>query len=242
MAERNNKSTNLINWLLGLIGVMILSTVGWLAIQTYEMEGGLSDVKGSVAVVSNELQLTSARVERIALALPITIATNALEDINAPIKGMVLSANPSQNKEGSWFSNVYLVDVKTSEAMAYNMPLRGKDDKTAIYAITGSVKSIDNQAKSFSHLKKASQNTGTVVSIPESINSDASFALREKTTEEYADTLSSMAGKPYRTRIDINKFTTWKQFAEALEKPNNLEAVTAIAKANSPHGSSLQHH
>lgn len=214
-----------IAWLAGIVLTIVLGALGWLAIQTYEMKGGLSEVKGGVAVVSGEVRSTSDRVERIAKALPEMNRYIASEDISAPISGMVVFGKPIQNKRGSWLTNLVLLDSKSSVALKYKWPLRGKDDQSAAYLVVGSIKSIDQQAVTFAHLKKSSQEMGAVVSIPASFNTNVSFVLREKSIEEYAETLSKVAGKPERTKINIEA-SNWSEFTLKMMGPNKLEEAT----------------
>ena len=141
-------------WIVGLataIGSIVLTTLGWLAIQTYDIRSGLSEVKGGVAVVATDGKATSERVERIARALPEMGRHIASEDISAPIRTVVISTSPTKTASGGWQGNVVVIDPKTSEVLKYKLPLRGKDDQSAQFAVIGSVKSVDDSAASFSY-------------------------------------------------------------------------------------------
>lgn len=219
-------------WIVGLggaIGTIILSTLGWLAIQTYDMRSGLSEVKGGVAVVAGDVKSTSDRVERIAKALPEMGRHIAAEDISAPITTVVISTSPTKTASGKWQGNVVVIDPKTSEALKYKLPLRGKDDQSAQYAVVGSVKSVDDSATTFSSLRKASMEMGTAVTFPANFSPGSSFVLREATPKAYMAAFEKIAGTPVRMQVDL-RADNWAQFVDAMKDSDKLDAAVEPRK------------
>jgi hypothetical protein len=216
-------------WILGFggtIGTIVLTTLGWLAVQTYDMRSGLTEVKGGVAVVAGDVKSTSDRVERIAKALPEMGRHIAAEDISSPITTVVISTSPTKTPSGAWQGNVVVIDPKTSEVLKYKFPLRGKDDQSAQYAVIGTVRSVDEGATSFSHLRRASMEMGTAVTFPSSFSPGSSFVLREATPKAYVAVLEKVAGAPVRMQVDL-RADNWAQFVDAMKSSDKLAAAVA---------------
>lgn len=213
-------------WLAGIVGTIILGTLGWLALQTYDMRGGLTEVKGGVQLVSNDLRSTSERVERIAKVLPEMGRHIASEDVSAPITAVVISTSATKLATGKWQEQVVLIDPKTSEVLKYKLAVRSKDDPSAQYTVVGSVKAVDQSAASFSYLRKASLELGTAVTFPPSFSATSSFVLREASLKSYAAALEKVAGPPVRMQVDV-KADNWAELVEAMKTSDKLAAVMA---------------
>lgn len=119
-------------WILGLMGIVLISCLAWLMLTAHEHGVTLQEVKSST-------QSTDARVDRIAGALPALQIQIASEELGRPISGLLLAHKPSRDVHGNWGAELQVLDVDSMENTRYRIPLKGENDFGPVFEILGKV-------------------------------------------------------------------------------------------------------
>jgi hypothetical protein len=153
------------------VGVVVIGLSGFILEQVYTLNGNqrATDEKVSGAL---------GRLDRIASALPDVGVRVAQEETATPLQAAVVVADPLKNRAGTWVTPIHLIDIAAKERHTYLVPGTGPDDHTAAFLATGVGRQLDKDAVSFLALEQWSLDVKSPTSVPQSISSESSLALR----------------------------------------------------------------
>jgi len=109
---------------------MLLATIGFLALQTYDLHGIIAELKG-------KMDGTSERLDRIASALPDISVRIAQEELRKPITLAVVTTKPEEVAPGQWQAQVHLVDPQKKEVTTITKVASGPNDRTVATMVQG---------------------------------------------------------------------------------------------------------
>lgn len=113
-----------------VIETMILATIGFLALQTYNMYGTLSELKG-------QMSGSSQRVDRIASVLPDIRVKVASEELKRPYSLAVVTSKAVEISEGKWAVEFHVIDPKTKHRYTVTSEVDGPSDRRIAYFVQG---------------------------------------------------------------------------------------------------------
>lgn len=198
------------NWIETIIGTIILGTLGFFGMQLFDM-------KGQISSVTTKMDATESRISRIAEVLPEVKARIAWEEVNEPINGVILTSNPKELERNKWETVIKLYNAQTSQLKRYKFILKEDHKEHVSDVISGRVRRIDKDATTFSDLLEYSKEEKEPVAIPASINSNASFVVRNSNVDEVSNYLQTASGKQPEIS-NIEKAKNWREFIRLIDK------------------------
>lgn len=204
-------------WVELLVGVIMLGALGWLGTAVFALNGTMSTIR-------SELSSTSSRVERIANALPEVGRRIALEETSKPALTFVVSTRPMRAANGTWISNVHVLDPGQRQRSTYRIILRGAGDHSVSVHTAGTAQLAEPQAVSFSELGTLSRELEDTITLPNYVDDRFSFVLRQTSAGEFRIQLDSLLRHEDRPiRAQVARYTaaanTWN--AVRLELSRN---------------------
>src|SRR5437868_2460536 len=128
----------IITWMAAVIGfllVTIVSVVGWIALQVWEMKPKVVD--------------TATRVDRIVDVLPELKVRIVEEDLQKNIRAALLTTESIQTSSGRWIAAVHWLDFVAGERRTFRVELKGPQDPTIAYLISGIASAQASEKLSF---------------------------------------------------------------------------------------------
>ncbi len=202
-------------WIQILVGVIILGTLSWLAATVFSMNGVLSKVDTQVSrvvpvadvfpAIQAQLKSTTARVDRIADALPLLQIKLAKEELSKPVKTAILASFPRENAKGGWEVVINVYDVVEAENTSYIIPVKNKDDKKPLYTALGTAAHTEPFYCSLGMASFWSTEVGDPKAIPAGINQNASVIMRNTTADQFIKKLpwAHSQGKKFKIKAKV---------------------------------------
>ncbi len=173
---------------IGIISLAIITPIGWLCIQMYEMKP--------------TVQSTANRVDRIASVLPEMSRYIAEEEVNANFESLLITEVPTTSIDGSKKLNVHLFDPNTKQHYKYRIVYRNDEEGKSInYKLKGLVYNIDNKARTFEQLEKWSKEANHKPTIPKNVDSNTSFASNKALPKDFKNELQNIGGQPTLSNV-----------------------------------------
>src|SRR5260370_25308445 len=122
-------------WINSVIFVALIPLLGWMGLQLYEMKPTVFE--------------TSRRVDRIVDVPPEVKIHIAQEDMQKRVKLALLAADPFEISSGKWITRLHFLDFGAGRLKTYDIPLKGPDDMSGAYLITGLANGIGLEKISF---------------------------------------------------------------------------------------------
>lgn len=199
-----------------VLGSLILTALGWIAVQTY-------DLKGSVSAMDSTLNNTAQRVDRIADALPDVKVRVAYEEINRQYEGALVTTKPIETLPDEWASFVHYFDSIDESWFTFKVPLEGQDDDTLKYWMAGIAATSDLHSVSFKELEAMSVEIKQPVVVPSYVDQDASFFWSESSTwldEAMLESLLSSSEKLQHAGIPLETIQWEEMIGELMANPD----------------------
>jgi hypothetical protein len=196
-------------WLEILVGVVILGGLGFLTEK-------VMDIKGTLGGVEAKVSSTSERVERIAQALPDVGVRVAEEEINKPIRTIVLASVPLRQTNGKYIATVNVIDTATSKKWTTSIPLASKSDKAALSTLAWSGFELDRDFVSLSRMQEYARVASADVVIPADVDTKISFVLGSTAADDYLVDVRQLGFAPASSAVSI-KLSNWKDISAALK-------------------------
>ncbi|WP_447745681.1 hypothetical protein [Pseudomonas nicosulfuronedens] len=194
---------------LNVLEVIALPVLGYLAIQVFTMNGTLS-------TVSTKVENTEQRVDKLADALPGIQARVASEALKRPIAGFIATANPVKVGENAWTTDISLYDAKSGELKTYTFATDERMKDAINFAVSGKVKTANPSAYSFAEMAEFSNEQGTAIDLPGTLNGQASFLIKDKNLKSYEEYLKGMSKNAPQTK-DIGQMANWQDVEHNLK-------------------------
>ncbi|MCD6255766.1 MAG: hypothetical protein J7J44_05785 [Deltaproteobacteria bacterium] len=202
------------HWMQILVGVVILSALGFYGAQLFDIKGTLSSVKTQVEAIDN-------RVSRIADTLPEVKARVAWEEVNFAIAGFVTVSKPKKLKN-KWITTVSVYKRDSENMVIYRILSDKVSRNYASYIIAGKLKAEHPYESSFSELAAHSATLQQAVMIPKRLNASTSFVLRSDETEDLSKFISTLTKEDPKT-VKLGKIRNWKELSKMLDKIVELQ-------------------
>lgn len=197
------------HWMQLIFGTVILSGLGFLVTNLFDMKGTLSSV-------STRVDTTDQRLTRIADTLPEVKARVAWEEINKPIAGFVVATVPKETENGKWESSVKLYDAKSGKLQTYSLAVETNQKDLLTFAIAGKIRAESAYDPTFAELASYSVTEKETVSIPATVNPNTSFVLRQADISKYSSYLKQVTAQDPTVK-DLGLLRNWKEVAEKLD-------------------------
>jgi hypothetical protein len=206
-------------WTEIIVGTVIIGALGFLSSKIMDMNGTLGGVDARVTS-------TSDRVERIASVLSEVGVRVAHEELNRPIKTMVVTTLPKKtDPEGHYVTIVNVIDAETSDVWTFPVAMESASGKRDIATIAwaGAVRS--NEYASFKTMQAYAKEASVDASLPSYVDPTTSFTLTSTSAKEYLKEISSVAPSPQKLSATI-EVGNWKDVSKALK--DNKEELSSI--------------
>jgi hypothetical protein len=197
------------HWMQLLFGGVILSTLGFLGVNLFDMKGTLSSV-------SVKVDTTDQRLTRIADTLPEVKARIAWEEVNNPLSGFVAASIPTETGKDKWTTYVKLYDSRSGKLLTYSLTQNKNHKDFLAYVVAGKVRETNAYAPSFAEMAIYSNKEKLPISIPASINAHTSFVLRNEDISSYSTYLKDVTGKDPNVK-DLGQLRNWEDIAAKLD-------------------------
>jgi hypothetical protein len=203
-------------WLQIIVGVVIFGSLSFLSVNIFDMKGVLEGVRTKV-------DITDARVGRIADALPDMKVHLAWEEVYRTMSGFITVTHPKR-VSNKWITKAAVYNAERKKIIVYAYV----DDKLQIggypyfyYDLTGRIMCKDRNAESFSNLQFYSNEIKDPVTIPVLINDSSSYILRKANIKYYDNYLKSIGAKELGS-ISFKKANNWKELSKSLDELSEL--------------------
>lgn len=185
----------------GIILTATFSIVAWTAAKVWDM---------NPKVVNTEV-----RVERIVDILPEVKIRIAQEDVSRRIPTAIVTTEPVMGSSGQWANIVHLVNYSSGKKSSYKVPLKGPNDLSGRYLVSGLAQESGRQRVSFLENAQSSDKIGSIQPIPIYIDGTASWAFfKEK--DDISEKMTLVLGKPISEQTIPKKEVKWKQLVDDL--------------------------
>jgi len=206
---------NLKAWIQILVGIVILGTLGFLAVNVFDMRGILSSVKTKV-------EETDRRITRVARALPDVKVRVAWEEVNDAISGFVVLSKPQINKDQKWVTSVAVYSRDSEKLKIYSVARDDAHKKYISYVVAGKLRSDAPHEISFAELATFSAALKQPVTIPVKLDPNTSFVLRSTDTEKLSKFMATLTKEKPKT-VEVGKIRNWAELSKVLD---NIAAKT----------------
>lgn len=207
------------NWLQIIVGGIIITTLGFLSANVFDMKGTLSSVK-------TQVDATESRLSRIAETLPEVKAKVAWEEVNHAISGFVAVSEPIMTNGNRWLSRAAVYNRDSNNVNVYTVSLDMAHKDFVGYVVAGKVKTENPNDASFAELAAHSGALQQPVVIPSGIDANKSFVFRAGDVKALDEYLRSITNDNPST-VTLAKVRSWKELSEKLDtiekitEPNN---------------------
>jgi hypothetical protein len=190
--------------ILGLFVVALLSGVGWLVVQVYEMHPKVME--------------TAYRVDRIVEVLPEVRRQVAEEELQKRVQLAFIARDPVERAAGQWVKRVDIDDYRSGKRQVFEIPLKGPQDQSAEYLLTGLASRIGTEKISFEEYSSIAAKMGKPQSYDTDIDLAASFAIT-RASKGYPQRIEELFGKPTRQEEILKEVVRVQQLmAELIAK------------------------
>jgi hypothetical protein len=193
-----------------LLGVLF-TTVGWMAIQIWDMHPKVTE--------------TARRVDRIVDALPEVKTRIIQEDMHKRIQVAFVARDPVETSPGHWAKPVEVFDYVAGRSEMFSIPIKSQDDPSGSLVVAGVVSKISRDNYSFDDWSAATRDNAGQVTYDMNIDTGASFAVF-KTSTRYTEQLTTAFGEPLVEQKIEKKMVRFPQLAEDLRRRGPLKAPT----------------
>ena len=200
--------------LLAILGVLLtalLSVVAWIAVQVWDMNPKVTN--------------TERRVDRIVDVLPDVKIRIAQEDVSRRIPAAVVTTEPIKTAAGEWMTVVHLVDYTTGKRRTYKIRLKGPDDVSGSYLVSGLAYGASRERISFAQCSYAAAQVGQSHTLAAYVDGTASFAIL-RTGNDLEPRFRKLLGAPISETTIEKKTMKWEQIAEDLTNKEAQYRVT----------------
>ena len=181
-------------WIPTLVGAIILGTLGWLAVTVFQMNSTLSKVE----IRWTE---TSARVDRIASAIPSWAIQVASEELVRPITTAVVSTKPVQLDSGEWKIAIHIIDVDGSMKTTFELPVKGQGDREPLYTLLGTAAYNEPDPATVANISAWCVQTNDPHQIPAFVDGNATFVLRSTSATDILKKLPWLHSQAKETKL-----------------------------------------
>src|ERR1700675_1305107 len=188
-------------WVNSVVFVALIPLLGWMGLQLYEMKPKVFE--------------TSRRVDRIVEVLPEVKVRIAQEDMQKRVKLALLTADPVEISAGKWITRLHLFDFRAGRVRTYNIAVKGPDDVSGAYLITGLANGIGLDKISFADYTAAAAEIGKPKAMSSTIDMHSSFAII-KSSRRYDELLMRLFGPPNLERDIDKRSVLLEQLADEL--------------------------
>lgn len=195
-------------WIELIVGTVLLGGLGFLIIKVMDINGTLGGVEAKVSY-------TSDRLERIAQALPDVGVRIASEEVNRPIRTIVVASTPTRNRDGQYQVVLQIVDAEKSTKWSVPVKLASKSDKQLLGTLAWTGFNLDPNYATFARMQSYARAAALDSSLPATVDTRVSFVLGTTSAEEYLSEISWLARNPKRSSVTI-KLDSWKDISAAL--------------------------
>jgi|GEM_PF-4403029 len=197
------------HWMQIIVGGIILTSIGFLGVNVFDMKGVLSSVKTKVDATDN-------RVARIADTLPEVKVRVAWEEINHAIEGFVAVSNPEKQNDKKWATTAAVYSRDSGKISTYTVTLDKAHKNYASYVIAGKLKAESPYDSSFLELLAYSEELKQPVMLPASIDANTSFVFRSADANEMDKFIRSLSESDPKIK-KVGRIRNWKELTEKLE-------------------------
>lgn len=196
------------HWMQLIVGIVIFGTLAFLGTNVYDMRGLLSGMREKV-------NQTEQRVTRIADVLPRVQAQVAWEELYAPLSGFIAVSGPEEKASGEWISTVSLYDARLGEVHRYRISQPEQESELFRYVVAGRLRAEGSVHPSFHEMTTFASQEKISISLPNNIDSQASFVLRSEDMEAYSTFFEELAdSKPHVEQW--GRLSNWLEVAAEL--------------------------
>jgi hypothetical protein len=174
------------------------------------------NMNGTLSTVSTKTEITAQRLDKIAEALPGIQARVASDALNRPITGFIATTNPVKIGDDTWSTDISLYDAKSGELKTFTFATDNRMKNAIRFAVSGKVKATNPSAYSFADMVSFADDQGAIIELPEALNSQASFLIKEKSLKDYEEYLKSMSLKGPQVK-DIGQMANWQDVEHNLK-------------------------
>jgi hypothetical protein len=159
------------NWIEILVVGIFLSTLGWLCLTVYGLNG-------TVSTIDSKMETTKEDIIAIKGILPDINKALASEEIQKPIDAALITTKPYRNKEGNLVKSFKVINTKDSEMLTYTVALKNQTDIEKTLIFNGAIHYSSTSPISFTKLIKYSLSENKEVSISPKIDIKNSFVIK----------------------------------------------------------------
>jgi len=204
--------------ILGLFVVALLSGVGWLVVQVYEMHPKVTE--------------TAYRVDRIVEVLPEVRRQVAEEELQKRVQLAFIARDAVETAAGQWVKTVDIDDYRSGKRQVFEIALKGPDDQSAAYLLTGLASRIGAEKISFVEYSAIAARIGKPQLYNTDIDLAASFAIT-RASKEYPQRIQELFGKPVKQEEILKGMLRVEQLmAELIRKKQS--GSPSPSKSSSP--------
>jgi len=196
----------------------LLSGVGWLVLQVWDMHPKVTE--------------TAYRVDRIVDVLPEVRRQVAEEELRKRVQVAFIARDAVEIAAGQWVKRVDIDDYISGKRQVFEIALKGPEDQSAAYLLTGLVSRIGTEKISFVEYAHMAAKMGKPQLYDPDVDLSASFAIT-KVSKEYPERIQELFGKPSRQEKILKKMLVVEQLAAELRRPEEFGSPSP-SKSSSP--------
>jgi hypothetical protein len=192
---------------IGFLLVTVVSVVGWIAVQVWEMKPKVVD--------------TETRVNRIVEVLPELKVRLVEEDLKKNIRAAILTTESIKTLSGRWIADVHWLDFVAGQRTTFRVELKGPEDPTIAYLVTGIANAHGSEKLSLAEYERVAAQIGKPLPPPTYLDQSSSYAIIKASAVKDLEDLRRVLGNPIaEERID-KKLLKIDQLVEELKVKEN---------------------
>ena len=200
----------LITWMAAIIGfllVTVVSVVGWIAVQVWEMKPKVMD--------------TETRVNRIVEVLPELKVRVVEEDLKKNIRAAILTTESIKTLNGQWIADVHWLDFVAGKRSTFRVQVKGPDDPTIAYLVTGIANAHGSEKLSLAEYTRVAAQIGKPLPPPTYLDQSSSYAIIKPSTLKDLEDVRRALGDPIAEGKIDKKLLKIEQLFEELNAKEN---------------------
>ncbi|MDH0289762.1 hypothetical protein N7414_11605 [Pseudomonas sp. GD04087] len=174
------------------------------------------NMNGTLSTVSTKTDFTAERLDKIVEALPGIQARVATDALKRPIAGFIATSNPVKTGDNAWTTDISLYNAKSGELKIYTFATDETMKDTIRYALSGKVKTVNPSAYSFAEMAEFADDQGATTQLPDVLDNQASFLIKEKNLKSYDAYLKGMSRKAPQIK-DLGPMANWQDVEHNLK-------------------------
>jgi hypothetical protein len=198
-----NKIIAIMGSIIGSLLLIIVSVVGWIAVQVWDMNPKITE--------------TAHRVDRIVDVLPDVKIRIAQEDLQKSIRVALVTTGAIQTPSGDWIADVHLLDFVSGKRQTFKARLKGPEDISTAYIVSGLAYGTAREKLSFAEFSYAAMQIGKPLTSPPYLDDTASYAIL-KSSVKYDQQLRRLLGNPVAEADIQKKLLKFDQLIEYLRQ------------------------